>query len=66
MTVIENSKAIKEIGVSGNDLLVKFTNGSTYSHVGAAVEYVKMLNADSVGLYYNMNVRNDYAFVRKN
>lgn len=57
---INPSSTVANVQQSGNDLLVTFNNGKTYSYEGAAAEHDNIVNADSAGRYLNSNIKSNY------
>lgn len=58
------SSVIKHIEVLNNNLIVKLKSGITYSYIGAAKEYSKFINSDSLGLYFNFHIKKEYDYYR--
>lgn len=58
------SSNLKLIGTDGPDLLVQFHGGQQYRYRGAAGEFTSLREAESVGRYFNSNVRDDYPYER--
>jgi hypothetical protein len=56
-----NSSAIRAIGYDGYTLTVEFHSGRVYDHPGVPYSvYVGLLQADSIGTYYNRHIRGKY------
>ncbi len=60
-----NSSVIAEVGIDGDNLLLKFNTGTTYSIQNAANEYQGLMSAESVGVYYNSKIKRVYKSVIK-
>lgn len=58
------SSNIDAIAVSGDNLVIRFKNGSIYEYIGAAKEYEKMMAFKSKGEYLNNFIKNKYPFNR--
>lgn len=59
------SSAIEGIKHSGEQLVVYFTNGSTYVYSGVSEKVVEdFLAADSKGRYFISNVKDRYPYVK--
>ncbi|GAF93205.1 unnamed protein product [marine sediment metagenome] len=44
-------------------LEIEFNSGSTYQYNNVPVsEYIKLINADSVGKHFHQNIKNNYGF----
>lgn len=58
-----NSSVISAIGVFGNDLRIRFHNGSVYEYYGFANHFDRIMRANSKGQYFNRHIRptNKYA-----
>lgn len=59
-----NSSALSAVGVDGNDLIIRFHNGSMYSYRNASGLFDKQVGANSRGKYFNRNVKGKYPFVK--
>jgi hypothetical protein len=57
-----NSSVISAVGVDGNDLIIRFHNGSMYSYKGAGGLFDKQVGADSRGRYFNRNIKGKFPF----
>jgi hypothetical protein len=56
-----NSSAIRAVSYDGYTLTVEFHTGRTYDHPGVPYSvYLELMNASSMGRYYNQNVRGKY------
>jgi hypothetical protein len=57
-----NSSAIRAVGYDGHTLAVQFhTSGTTYCHHGVPYSlYVQLMQASSMGAFYNRNIRGKY------
>jgi hypothetical protein len=62
MTLIEvNSRAIRAVGYDGYTLTVEFHTGRIYDHPGVPYAvYAGLMNASSMGAYYNRYIRGRY------
>ncbi|MGH8095070.1 MAG: KTSC domain-containing protein [Chthoniobacterales bacterium] len=62
MTLIPvNSSAIQAVGYDGHTLTIEFTSGRVYDHPGVPYDvYSGLMNAPSMGAYYNQNIRGKY------
>tara|TARA_R100000687_G_C6339338_1_gene113494 strand:+ start:405 stop:587 length:183 start_codon:yes stop_codon:yes gene_type:complete len=58
------STLVKAHSAKGNDLVVEFVNGTTYTYEGAASEQPKLAEAPSKGQYFNSNIKGKYSFSR--
>tara|TARA_Y100001958_G_scaffold126796_1_gene94517 strand:- start:82 stop:264 length:183 start_codon:yes stop_codon:yes gene_type:complete len=56
------STLVKAHSAKGNDLVVEFVNGTTYTYEGAASEQPKLEGASSKGQYFNTNIKGKYPF----
>lgn len=55
------STAIRAVGYDGSTLRVEFHNGRVYDHPGVPYYHFEgLLNASSVGAYYNRHIRGKY------
>ena len=55
------SSVIRAVGYDGRVLTVLFHSGRIYDHPGVPYNvYLELLNASSVGAYYNQNIRGRY------
>lgn len=59
-----NSSVISAVGVNGNNLIIRFHNGSMYSYKGAGGLFDKQVGANSRGRYFNRNIKGKYPFVK--
>lgn len=62
-----SSSTVQSIGFeSGSSTLeVEFNNGSVYHYHGVPEgTYVSLLHADSIGTYFNQNIKGVYAFTK--
>jgi len=60
-----NSSIIKEVGYDGKDLYINLTTNSNYKYENVPSKvYKEFLKADSLGQYFNKNIRNSYKYVR--
>lgn len=59
------SSFISAIGVSDDDLVIRFLNGSYYRYYGFASHYEKMLKANSQGRYFWRNIRSTKNYVKE-
>ncbi|HTB83366.1 MAG TPA: KTSC domain-containing protein [Candidatus Sulfotelmatobacter sp.] len=56
-----NSSAIRAIGYDGNTLTVEFHTGRVYDHPGVPYSvYAGLMQASSMGAYYNQHIRGRY------
>jgi hypothetical protein len=56
-----NSSFIRAVGYDGNNLHVEMRSGQTYTHHNVPYYHFEgMLNASSVGAYYNHYIRGKY------
>ena len=62
MTMIRvNSSAIRAVGYDGYTLSVEFHNSGVYDHPGVPESvYDGLMNASSMGAYYNRYIRGRY------
>ena len=62
MTLIKvNSSAIRAVDYDGSTLTVEFHTGRTYDHPDVPYSvYLELMNAPSIGAYYNKNIRGKY------
>lgn len=58
---VNASSTVANVATQGNDLLVTFVNGKTYSYADAAGEFDNLVNADSAGKYLNSNIKPAYS-----
>jgi hypothetical protein len=56
------SSLVKTHTVAGNDLVIDFVNGTTYTYEGAASEQPKLEEASSKGTYFNTNIKGKYTY----
>lgn len=63
MTAVE-STAIKAIGVQEDNLIIDFYKAGTYSYTGASKEYHKIINADSIGMFFNIYIKPNYQYTQ--
>ena len=56
------SSLVKDYKAEGNDLVVEFVNGTSYTYEGAAQEEPKLAEASSKGQYFNTNIKGKYTF----
>ena len=56
------STLVKTHSAKGNDLVVEFVNGTTYTYEGAAQEEPKLAEASSKGQYFNTNIKGKYTY----
>lgn len=56
------SSLVKNHTVAGNDLVIDFVNGTTYTYEGAASEQPKLEEASSKGTYFNTNIKGKYTY----
>lgn len=56
---IDRSSNIKGVGVCGGDLVVEFNNNTAYIYSGLGIYFDDLINADSVGKYFRINIRNE-------
>ena len=59
-----DSTLVKNHTVAGNDLVVEFVNGTTYTYEGAASENTKLEEASSKGTYFNTSIKGKYSFAK--
>lgn len=57
-----NSSALSAVGVDGNDLIIRFHNGSMYRYSGASYLFDEQVGADSRGRFFNRQVRGKFRF----
>lgn len=56
-----NSSAIRAVGYDGYTLTVEFHTGRVYDHPGVPYQvYLELMNASSMGAYYNRHIRGRY------
>jgi hypothetical protein len=56
-----NSSAIRAVGYDGYTLTVEFLTGRIYDHPGVPYSvYAGLMNASSMGAYYNRYIRGRY------
>jgi len=56
-----NSSAIRAVGYDGYTLVVVFHNSGRYDHPGVpSYVFHGLMNASSMGRYYNQNIRGKY------
>jgi hypothetical protein len=56
-----NSSAIRAIGYDGHTLTIEFHTGRIYDHPGVPYSvYVGLMQAASMGAYYNRHIRGRY------
>jgi len=56
-----NSSAIRAVGYDGHTLTVEFHTGRVYDHPGVPNQvYLDLMNAPSMGAYYNRYIRGRY------
>lgn len=58
------SSAIRSYDVSGSDLVITFTDGGTYSYVGAAHHASSLRTAPSAGKYFRNAILGQFDFVK--
>jgi hypothetical protein len=60
--MLVNSSSIRAVGYDGHTLSVQFHTSSTvYDHHGVPYRvYAELMNASSMGTYYNRNIRGKY------
>jgi KTSC domain-containing protein len=59
--ILVNSSAIRAVGYDGSNLAVEFHNGRIYEHPDVPDSvYVGLMQAPSMGAYYNQNIRGRY------
>lgn len=60
--IFVNSSSIRTIGYDGSHLFVQFhTSDTTYTHYGVPHSvYAGLMNASSMGAYYNAHIRGRY------
>lgn len=57
------STNLQAVGVTADHaLVVRFQNGAVYRYPRAATHLIPMITADSVGRYFNANIRSGVAF----
>ncbi len=56
------STLVKTHSAKGNDLVVEFVNGTTYTYEGAASENTKLEEASSKGTYFNTSIKGKYTY----
>jgi len=56
------SSVISAVEASGNNLIVNFKNGNSYTYEGAAKELEPLTNAESKGRYFLQNIKESYSF----
>lgn len=59
-----NSSAISAVGIDGDNLIIRFHNGSMYSYRGAGYLFDKQVGANSRGRYFNRNIKGKFPFVK--
>ena len=52
-----DSSVISAVGVFGDDLRIRFHNGSVYEYYGFANHFDRIMRANSKGQYFNRNIR---------
>lgn len=56
-----SSSAIRAVGYDGYTLTVEFHNGGVYDHPGVSYAvYLGLMQASSMGAYYNACIRGQY------
>jgi hypothetical protein len=55
---------VSALGRSGDNLTVRFHNGSVYTYLGAGEEFAPMLRSNSKGRYLWSNIRDAYPYAR--
>jgi hypothetical protein len=64
-TVKTQSSLVKEVGYDGKDLYITLVPNRKYKYENVPYsEYNKLLNANSMGQYFNCNIRDYYKCVR--
>jgi ribosomal protein S12 len=59
--ILVNSSAILAVGYDGYSLTVEFHGGRIYDHPGVPYHvYRELMNAPSMGAYYNQHIRGRY------
>ena len=59
--ILVNSSAIRAVGYDGHTLTVEFLSGRIYNHPGVPeVVFHGLINASSIGSYYNRYIRGRY------
>tara|TARA_Y100001937_G_scaffold55095_1_gene75937 strand:- start:714 stop:914 length:201 start_codon:yes stop_codon:yes gene_type:complete len=58
------SSVIEAVEANGDNLIVNFKNGSSYTYEGAAKELSPLSDADSKGRYFLENIKKNYSFSR--
>ena len=62
MVQVESSN-IESVGMSGDDLIVKFKTGATYSYKDVPIRvFIELTTAESVGRYFNREVKGKYEY----
>lgn len=64
-----NSSALTVVRYNKDDLTltIKLKDGNTYKYADVPYDvYLELVNADSKGRYFNMNIRNNFHFERVN
>ncbi len=58
-----DSSNLESVGYSEGVLEVEFKNGAIYRYFDVSSETFKeLMNSDSLGKYFNSNIRNNYEF----
>jgi len=61
MLIPVESSAIRTIGYAGGTLVVEFHSGRNYDYPGVPYPvFLELLNARSIGAYYNQHIRGQY------
>jgi hypothetical protein len=61
MLTLVDSTAIRAVGYDGHTLTVEFHTGRVYDHPGVSYQvYRELMNASSMGAYYNRYIRGRY------
>jgi hypothetical protein len=61
MLTLVDSTAIRAVGYDGHTLTVEFHTGRIYDHPGVPYSvYRELMNASSMGAYYNRYIRGRY------
>ena len=60
--MLVNSSSIRAVGYDGHTLSVQFhTSDTVYDHHGVPYSvYAELMNASSMGAYYNQHIRGKY------
>ena len=57
------SSNLSEVGYEDSELFVKFKNNTEYKYSGVPLHVKEeLLNAPSIGQYFNANIKNSYPF----